>query len=390
MRGHFAKAKVEPKRKLVGIPRQRGCAARRSAPSWRPTHFVPGQFVDVTGTSIGKGFAGVMKRWNFGGLRATHGVSVSHRSPRLDRQSPGSGPHLPGQEDGRPSWARARVTTQNLKVVSADAEQRPDPGAGRRARCAQGGYVLVARCREAHGAEGSAVPGAPARRGERRLREQPAGEEGIGRHEVRGHEFRERARSARSSSPRRCSALPVRKDILRARGELAAQQAPQPATTRPRASAKSAARPRSPTSRRAPATPATGSLRSPQFRGGGRIVRPGRAQPCDATCRRRCASSRSRRALSAKAGRGQADRHRDGQIAAQDQATWPRQLGKLGWRRALIIDGPNARRGLRAAPRGNIAQHRPAAAAGRQRLRHPAARHPRARPGMPCSIWRRG
>ena len=88
-RGHFAVAKVEPKRKLAEF--------RVSDDELIPVgaeitadHFVAGQFVDVTGTSIGKGFAGGMKRWNFGGLRATHGVSVSHRSHRLDRQPPGS------------------------------------------------------------------------------------------------------------------------------------------------------------------------------------------------------------------------------------------------------------------------------------------------------------
>jgi large subunit ribosomal protein L3 len=90
MRGHFAKAKVEPKRKLVEfrVIRRRlvEVGAELSA-----AHFVAGQFVDVVGTTIGKGFAGVMKRWNFGGLRATHGVSVSHRSHGSTghRQDPG-------------------------------------------------------------------------------------------------------------------------------------------------------------------------------------------------------------------------------------------------------------------------------------------------------------
>ena len=78
-RGQFAVAKVEPKRQVEEF--------RVSADAMIPVgaeiladHFVVGQFVDVTGTSVGKGFAGGMKRWNFGGLRATHGVSVSHRS----------------------------------------------------------------------------------------------------------------------------------------------------------------------------------------------------------------------------------------------------------------------------------------------------------------------
>ena len=117
-RGHFAKAKVEPKRKLVefrvGKDGLLPVGAEMSA-----THFVAGQIVDVTGTTIGKGFAGAMKRWNFSGLEASHGVSVSHRSHGStgNRQDPGRtfknkkmAGHL-GSE---------RVTTQNLKVVSTD------------------------------------------------------------------------------------------------------------------------------------------------------------------------------------------------------------------------------------------------------------------------------
>lgn len=79
LRGHFAKARVEPKRKVVEF-RVDADALIEVGAELSVAHFVPGQFVDVTGTSIGKGFAGGMKRWNFGGLRASHGVSVSHRS----------------------------------------------------------------------------------------------------------------------------------------------------------------------------------------------------------------------------------------------------------------------------------------------------------------------
>ena len=85
-------------------------------------HFVEGQLVDVTGTSIGKGFAGGMKRWNFGGLRATHGVSVSHRSHGStgQRQDPGKvfkGKKMAGHMGDR------RITTQNLRVVRTDVER---------------------------------------------------------------------------------------------------------------------------------------------------------------------------------------------------------------------------------------------------------------------------
>ena len=96
-------------------------------------HFVAGQFVDVTGTTLGKGFAGGMKRWNFGGLRATHGVSVSHRSHRFDRRPPGSGQDLQEQEDGRPSRRRARDDAEPAR--RADRRRaRPDPGRGRGSR----------------------------------------------------------------------------------------------------------------------------------------------------------------------------------------------------------------------------------------------------------------
>ena len=120
-RGNFAIAKVEPKRKVTEF--------RVTEDSMIPVgaeitadHFVPGQFVDVTGTSIGKGFAGGMKRWNFGGLRATHGVSVSHRSigSTGGRQDPGKtfkNKKMPGH------MGVERVTTLNIKVVQTDVER---------------------------------------------------------------------------------------------------------------------------------------------------------------------------------------------------------------------------------------------------------------------------
>jgi large subunit ribosomal protein L3 len=85
-------------------------------------HFIVGQFVDVTGTSIGKGFAGGMKRWNFGGLRASHGVSISHRSigSTGGRQDPGKtfkNKKMPGH------MGVERVTTLNLRVVQTDVER---------------------------------------------------------------------------------------------------------------------------------------------------------------------------------------------------------------------------------------------------------------------------
>ena len=109
-------------------------------------HFVVGQFVDVCGTSIGKGFAGGMKRWNFGGLRASHGVSISHRSigSTGGRQDPGKtfkNKKMPGH------MGADRITTLNLKVVQIDVERGLHPGRRRGAR-RQGRLDHGARCGE--------------------------------------------------------------------------------------------------------------------------------------------------------------------------------------------------------------------------------------------------
>jgi large subunit ribosomal protein L3 len=157
MRGHFAKAKVEPKRKLVEF-RVSPDALIEVGAELSAEHFLAGQFVDVTGTTIGKGFAGGMKRWNFGGLRASHGVSVSHRSlgSTGNRQDPGKtfknkkmAGHL-GDE---------RVTTQNLKVVATDAARGlimihgAVPGS-------EGGWVLVRDAVKRKAPEGLPFPAA--------------------------------------------------------------------------------------------------------------------------------------------------------------------------------------------------------------------------------------
>ena len=120
-RGHFAKAKVEPKRKLAEFRVSKDNLLEVGA-ELSAAHFVVGQFVDVVGTTIGKGFAGSMKRWNFGGLRATHGVSVSHRSHGStgNRQDPGR--TFPGKKMAGHLGVE-RVTQQNLKIVQTDADQ---------------------------------------------------------------------------------------------------------------------------------------------------------------------------------------------------------------------------------------------------------------------------
>lgn len=139
-RGHFAVAKVEPKQRLVEF---------RVSPEnlidigaeITADHFVDGQYVDITGTSIGKGFAGGMKRHGFGGLRASHGVSISHRSHGSTGQCQDPGKVFKGKKMAGHMGA-TQVTTQNLKIVKTDAERGllmvkgAVPGS-------KGGWVLV-------------------------------------------------------------------------------------------------------------------------------------------------------------------------------------------------------------------------------------------------------
>jgi large subunit ribosomal protein L3 len=120
-RGYFGKQKVEPKRKLAEFRVTEDSVIPVGA-EITADHFIPGQFVDVCGITIGKGFAGGMKRWNFGGLRASHGVSISHRSigGTGGRQDPGKtfkNKKMPGH------LGVDRVTTLNLKVIQTDVER---------------------------------------------------------------------------------------------------------------------------------------------------------------------------------------------------------------------------------------------------------------------------
>ena len=139
-RERFAKAKVAPKKKLAEF-RVSPDATLDVGSELSVAHFVAGQKVDVTASSVGKGFAGAMKRWGFGGLRASHGVSVSHRAHGStgNNQDPGKvfkGKKMAGHMGDR------RVTTQNLEVVSTDEARGlimvrgAVPGA-------EGGWVLV-------------------------------------------------------------------------------------------------------------------------------------------------------------------------------------------------------------------------------------------------------
>ena len=121
MRGHYAAAKVEPKRKIAEFrvaPENMIAVGEEIIAS----HYFEGQFVDVSGTSIGKGFAGAMKRHNFGGLRASHGVSISHRSHGSTGQCQDPGKVFKGKKMAGHMGA-ARVTTQNLQVVRTDTDR---------------------------------------------------------------------------------------------------------------------------------------------------------------------------------------------------------------------------------------------------------------------------
>lgn len=140
MRGHFAVANVEPKREVVEFRVTPDNMIEVGA-EITADHFVTGQYVDVTGTSIGKGFAGSMKRWNFSGGRATHGNSLSHRvhGSTGQRQDPGK---VFKNKKMAGHMGDERVTTQNLKIVRTDVErglilvEGAVPGA-------KGGWILV-------------------------------------------------------------------------------------------------------------------------------------------------------------------------------------------------------------------------------------------------------
>lgn len=121
MRGHFAKANVAPKRKIVEF-RVSEENLVDVGEEIIAAHYFAGQFVDIAGTSIGKGFAGAMKRHNFGGLRASHGVSISHRSHGSTGQCQDPGKVFKGKKMAGHLGA-VRVTTQNLQVVRTDADR---------------------------------------------------------------------------------------------------------------------------------------------------------------------------------------------------------------------------------------------------------------------------
>jgi large subunit ribosomal protein L3 len=139
-RGHFAKASVEPKRKIAEFRVTPDCLIDVGA-EITADHYLAGQFVDIAGTSSGKGFQGAMKRHNFGGLRASHGVSVSHRSHGSTGQCQDPGKVFKGKKMAG-HMGDERVTTQNLVVAKIDVARGlvmvrgAVPGS-------KGGWVLV-------------------------------------------------------------------------------------------------------------------------------------------------------------------------------------------------------------------------------------------------------
>jgi len=139
-KGQFKAAKVEAKRKIVEFRVSEDALVAVGA-EFCPTHFIEGQYVDVVGTSIGKGFAGGMKRHNFHGLRASHGVSISHRSHGSVGQCQDPGKIFKGKKMAG-HLGDERVTVQNLEVVATDAKEGllfikgAVPGS-------KGGFVLI-------------------------------------------------------------------------------------------------------------------------------------------------------------------------------------------------------------------------------------------------------
>lgn len=174
-RGHFAVAKVEPKHRLVEF-RVSPENLIEVGSELTADHFLADQYVDITGTSIGKGFAGGMKRHGFGGLRASHGVSISHRSHGSTGQCQDPGKVFKGKKMAGHMGA-TQVTAQNLKIVKVDAERGllmvkgAVPGS-------KGGWVLVNDAVKKALPEGVPTPGAfKAPAGATAAKEAPASEE---------------------------------------------------------------------------------------------------------------------------------------------------------------------------------------------------------------------
>ena len=350
-RGHFAVAKVEPKRKLAEF-RVSDDALIPVGAEITADHFVVGQFVDVTGTSIGKGFAGGMKRWNFGGLRATHGVSVSHRSigSTGGRQDPGKtfkNKKMPGH------MGVERVTTLNLHVVQTDIErglilvEGAVPGS-------KGGWIIGAR----RGEEGAAEGRAEARQVPRMANgaaEKPAEAAPLRSRDEGGRVMklkmslaRRQGSRARSTLNEEIFGLEPRADLIQrwCVWQLAKRRA---GTHKVKSRAEIARTGKKLYKQKGTGGARHGSRRVPQFRGGGRAFGPVvRSHEIDLPKKVRALALKH--ALSAKA--------KDGGIVVLDKASSPsprprrcsERFAKLGSTNALIIDGAEVDTELRASP----------------------------------------
>jgi large subunit ribosomal protein L3 len=185
MRGHFAKSKVEPKRRLAEF-RVSDDALIDVGAELTADHFVAGQHVDVVGTSIGKGFAGAMKRHNFGGLEASHGVSISHRSHGSTGNSQDPGKVFKGKKMAG-HLGDARTTVQNLRIHSTDADRGLILVAGA-VPGSKGGYVLVSDAKKRPAPDGLPFPGAVKAAGEEPAPEEETPDEAAPEEEGTGDE----------------------------------------------------------------------------------------------------------------------------------------------------------------------------------------------------------
>ena len=185
MRGHFAKSKVEPKRRLAEF-RVSDDALIDVGAELTADHFVAGQHVDVVGTSIGKGFAGAMKRHNFGGLEASHGVSISHRSHGSTGNSQDPGKVFKGKKMAG-HLGDARTTVQNLRIHSTDSDRGLILVAGA-VPGAKGGYVLVSDAKKRPAPDDLPFPGAVKAAGEETAPEEETPDEAALEEEGTGDE----------------------------------------------------------------------------------------------------------------------------------------------------------------------------------------------------------
>ena len=359
-RGQFAVSKVEPKRKVAEFRVSEDALIPVGA-EIQADHFVVGQFVDVTGTSVGKGFAGGMKRWNFGGLRATHGVSVSHRSigSTGGRQDPGKtfkNKKMPGH------MGVDRITTLNLRVVQTDVErglilvEGAVPGS-------KGGWISVRDAVKKPLPKEAPKPGKFKVAGDGRLpRHRPS-------RRVREMELKVTTLEGKEAGSVQLSdaifGLEPRKDIIQrcVQWQLNKRQA---GTHKTQGRADVWRTGKKMYKQKGTGGARHGSARVPQFRGGGRAFGPVvRSHATDLPKKVRVLALKH--ALSAKAKDGGLIVIDNAQLEAAKTKALVGHFSGLGLTNALIIDGAELHNGF--ADRGpQHSEHRRAADPGHQRL----------------------